>query len=419
MAKKKNQNTNAAKALKQPQFDMNILILCLCVLSVLFIIWTFTGDWFWKSQPYNSYILQAKSWLEGRLDLGQNYSHLEIAQYNGKYYVSFPPFPSYLMLPFVALGWDTCDGFITLAASLAGAVYAFLILDHFNIKGNRAIFFALFVTVASNWLLTAEVAWVWFIAQNLAFALSMGAVYYALKGKAGLSLIFWACAVGCRPFQTLYIPVLLYIIYKKHMEQNPNDKIIDIIKKRWKCLIAPFIIALSYMILNYARFGSITEFGHNYLPEFLEAKDGQFSLSYLLENVPRLFKLPGINKDGTLDYPLFNGMCLFFISPIFVSYVVNLIKCFVKKQVADKKLLITAFAVIVLELLCIAAHKTMGGSHFGNRYTNDVLPLAFLSLAAMLPKEKGKYEALNYPLFFIGICLNMVGVTGYFSGFFS
>ena len=48
---------------------------------------------------------------------------------------------------------------IAFVTSLAGAVYAYKILRHFDIDSKRAIFFSLFLTVASNWLLTAQVAW--------------------------------------------------------------------------------------------------------------------------------------------------------------------------------------------------------------------------------------------------------------------
>ena len=185
-------NKNSSTSLNAKTFDFNIILLCLCVTAVLFVIWTFTGQWPWKGQPYNSYILQVQSWLEGRLDLGQNYPHLELAIFDGKYFVSFPPFPSYVMLPFVLIGWDACDSMIAFAASLAGAVYAYKILRHFNIESNKSIFFTLFLTVGSNWLMTSQNAWVWFIAQNMAFTLSLMAIYYALKNKAGLSLSFWS-----------------------------------------------------------------------------------------------------------------------------------------------------------------------------------------------------------------------------------
>lgn len=55
---------STVKPLKTKNTDyINILVLCLCVTAVFFVAWTFTGQWPWKSQPYNSYILQAQSWL--------------------------------------------------------------------------------------------------------------------------------------------------------------------------------------------------------------------------------------------------------------------------------------------------------------------------------------------------------------------
>ena len=411
---------STVKPLKTKNTDyINILVLCLCVTAVFFVAWTFTGQWPWKSQAYNSYILQAQSWLEGRLDLGRDYPYLELAIFNNKYYVSFPPFPSYVMLPFLLIGWNSCDSMIAFAVSLLGAVYAFNILKHFDIESKTAIFFTLLLTVGSNWLMTAQNAWVWFIAQNMAFTLSLMAIYYALKNKIGLSLAFWACAVGCRPFQILYLPALLYLIYNAHKAVNPEDKIIDIIKKRYLALVPMAVIALSYMILNSARFGNITEFGHNYLPEFTNSELGQFNLSYIKENIGSVFRLPSVNSSGIWEYPQFNGMCIFLISPIVISYIVYTVKAFALKQETDKKLIFIIIVIVILEILCITSHKTMGGSHFGNRYMNDILPAILLGTALLKPSSENKYFNFNYILFLIGITLNIVGTVGYFCNFFS
>lgn len=378
----------------------SILTLCLTVLAVFFIIWTFTGKWFWLSQSYNSYILQAQAWKDGRLSLLENYSHLEIATYEGKYFVSFPPFPSYIMFPFVLMGFNNCDGFIALISALAGVSYAFLICRHFDIKTERAMLLSLLLTIGSNWLFTAQASWVWFIAQNLAFTLSLMAIYYALKKKCGLCLALWACAVGCRPFQVLYLPIILYLIYDSEIS------IIDNIKLQWKSAIPMLIIAVSYMALNYARFENPLEFGHNYLPEFIEAENGQFSFAYISENIKTLFRLPEISFTDKWVYQEFNGTNIFIISPIFLSFIIYTAYAFIKSK-ENRLILLLTLSVILLQLICITAHKTMGGWQFGNRYTNDILPLVFLSICYSLPDNK--FDKFDFILLVFGTTVNVIG----------
>ena len=82
---------------------------------------------------YNSYSLQADAWLKGRLDLGQDYEWLELAIRDGKYYVSFPPFPSLVMLPLVLIfGTNTPDTCVAL-------LFALLALYHACAIGGRLL----------------------------------------------------------------------------------------------------------------------------------------------------------------------------------------------------------------------------------------------------------------------------------------
>jgi len=57
--------------------------------------------------PYNHYALLADAWLHGRQDLAHGppaYAmNNDFAEFNGKTYISFPPFPAVLMLPLVKL----------------------------------------------------------------------------------------------------------------------------------------------------------------------------------------------------------------------------------------------------------------------------------------------------------------------------
>ena len=404
---------------------INIAMLCLAALAVLFVMWTFTGKWPWVSQPYNSYMLQAQSWLSGRLDLGKNYKHLELAIFPSppdldaetfpdycKFFVSFPPFPSYLMVPFALVRWYTADGMIAVVSALFALVYAYKLMRRFEVSASRAILFSFLLTIGSNWVFISQSAWVWFIAQNLAFTLSLMAIYYAVCGKPGLSLAFWACAVGCRPLDAVYFPVLLYFIYTScgDPDARVGDNIKRLVREKWMCVIPVVIIGGSYMLLNMMRFGNPFEFGHNYLPEFASVDTGQFNMVYVKENLPHLWWLPKVSFTGAWEYQKFNGFSMFMVSPLFISYIVYTVYALIKRRIKPA-LAVLIFAVIVLELVLITAHKTMGGWQFGNRYTNDVLPLAFLGLAASLPKEKTDWESFNYILLFWGAALNIIGST--------
>lgn len=393
----------------QRNMATDILCVLLCMLCVYTVIWSFTGMWPWTPNEYNSYVLQADAWRHGHLDLGQNYSHLELAQYGGKYFVSFPPFPSYVLFPFVCLfGTAVKDNLIAVLVSLVGAMYLLRLLRKLGQSGHSCLFWTLFVTVASNLLYLSVNGWVWFFAQSMSFTLSVMAIYYAVSKKGGLSLSLWACSVGCRPLQIVFLPVLLYVLWNNLRQGGLSFR--QMLKLHWKWLVGPALIAVSYMLLNYFRFGSILEFGHNYLPEFQEAANGQFSLSYVMENMKTLFRFPSTGKDGALNFPRFNGMAFFLVSPFFLSFPIYLIRSFLKKNPFDRLLVFGIPLLIALQFFFLTMHKTMGGHHFGNRYTVDCLPYLFFALALLLPKHD-TFRKFQYPLFFFGLCLNIVGTV--------
>lgn len=379
------------------------LTLTVCIAAVIFLVGAFTGQWPWISSPYNSYVLQAESWMKGRLDLGRDYSWLEIARYKDKYYISFPPFPSYIMLPFTAVfGASFSGGIIAAVSFILAGVYCFKLIRRYSPDSEYAVFYALLATVCSNYLFIAINDWVWFIAQNLCFTLSVAAIYYASCGKGAYSFMLWACAVGCRPFSVLYFPLLVLLCYENTKLKKGNFALRLII---WG--IVPFIIGLSYMILNVLRFGNPFEFGHNYLPEFSEAPKGQFSVSYFFTNLYSLIRLPALGKKG-FDFPEFNGMNMLVASPVFIVGIISFIRCIIKGD----KAAIAAVLGLCAELFFILCHKTMGGSHYGNRYTVDVIPFAFYAVAAARVK---KPNTLYIALAVIGFGLNFGWIIRYFS----
>ena len=394
---------------------LSFLMIALGILAAYWVVWAFTGMWPWTKNHYNSYTLQACRWLSGHLDLGQNYSHLEIAQFGGKFFCSFPLFPSYVMLPFAMLfGQNTPDGWIAVAISLLGAYYVFRLMKHYEKSDASAIFWTLFVTVGTNLIFVTVNGWVWFIAQNLCFTLSVMAIYYALHQKGGWSLSFWAMSVGCRPLNALYAPLLLIILYQGLRKKHPDFNLAKIIATYWKWAIAPVVIAVSYMLLNYFRFGNIMEFGHNYLPEFVEAEKGQFHLDYIKQNFPLLWKIPAKNANGTVAFPKFNGMAFYLVIPIFLSYAIYTLASFIKKQQKNILVRILIPVTILVHLLCLTAHKTMGGFQWGNRYVLDTLAYALLGILLVTEKED-KLEKFQIPIAIFGFALNLVGTIAVYN----
>ena len=360
----------------------------LCVIfsciAVWFAVWAFSGQFPWAANPYNSYVLQAKAWLSGHTDLGRNYDYLELAIYKGKYFVSFPPIPSVLVLPFVLA--HIPDGFAELLISLLSAVYVLKLCRKCN--AQNPIFWTLFLLLGTNVLTVSVSPWVWFIAQNAAFLFTVMSIYYAAEKRSVPSLLCWALAIGCRPFQIVYLPLLLYIMEIKSVNQLLHS------------LILPAIIAAAYMLYNYIRFDSVFEFGHNYLPEFTEAEHGQFHISYMAENLKSLIRLPHFASDGRLVFPQFNGMSVFLCFPIIFSCIF--------RTPSDKKAALLGIITAAVQLALITSHRTMGGFHFGNRYCIDVMPCIFYML---LSAKNTRPSYIEYPLFLFGLAINAVGIT--------
>lgn len=394
------------------KMDSAYVVVPLTVLVVMWVIAAFTGQWPWNDNGYNSYTLQACSWLEGRLDLGQDYPWLELAIYEGKYFVSFPPFPSYVMLPFALIfGVNTPDHWIALAVTILGAVYAVKLYRAVAKTSRHLEFFVLFLYLSSGLLFVSMNGYVWFIAQSMSFTLSLMALTYAVKGKGGLSLTFWACAVGCRPMIVVYFPLLAYILWKKWKEENPEGTFLQMLKKKWTWCIATGILALSYMILNFLRFGNIAEFGHNYLPEFTRTTTGQFNLSYLLPNLKCLIRLPGTGSEGkALTFFTADGMAFWLITPMFITMFMAWIYGWVKKRNKYQTLLILIPVLVLIHVFIICCHKTLGGWHFGNRYLLDTLPYLFFGFLLWRPKSD-TFVRWNIPLFFLGLAVNLIGTV--------
>jgi len=392
------------------------IVLFLAVFFVYGIVFANTNFYMSQHNWFNSYSLQAYRWLQGHLDLGYNFQHLEIALFDGRYWISFPPLPSIIMLPFVAILRSpyTPDHFIAMGVFLLVVVYAYKIASSKIENRTYAIFFTLFLCLGTNYLQVAMRGIVWHLAQNLGFMFTLMAIYYGITKKkwhSFLSLFFLCCAMGCRPINGIYMPLIICLICKRE-----GLGLMPFIKKLLLYSIPAIVLGGFFLWLNYARFGNIFEFGHNFLPASQHAEFGQFSIRYARDHLRiMLFRIPTQVPIFSTRDGIFQPIAIWIVSPLVIIYGIFLAYTVRRKIKYDDffemvHLILIPF-LITLHLLILASHKDVGGPQFGYRYSLDVLPVMFFGLVAILSKIRMGKNVLHYslPLFIIGFVVNILG----------
>lgn len=356
------------------------------------------------TSSYNSYTLQAMAWRDGKLSLGRDYPHLELAIYQDDWYVSFPPVPSLvqwaLTFPY---GMNTPDGFVVKLYPLLACLAICLALKKAGLPPLKSAIWALLLIYGSCiWHITLD-GGVWYLAQTLGLALSVGAVAAIYFGHPIWSCAMYALSVGCRPFNVLLGPVLLAIYWMRCKKEGQSFKMG--FKKLLPGLCVGLSIAAAYAIYNYMRFGNPLEFGHTYLPEFQRSQTGQFNIQHVFTNAKRFFlSLPFFTSGQGLEAEKF-GFSMFLANPAFILLFAWLIEDGIKKRLTAAQGM--AVGCFILQLFCLLLHRTFGGYQFGARYTLDLLPYCFAyRLCAKQQRGVRWYEAI---LLALGTGLNLYG----------
>lgn len=315
----------------------------------------FSGQRFLRQSAAPHFVYQAKAWLDGKQSIDQDVLEAEypedwacVRTPNGvptrctpprlasdTWYSSFPAFPSAVMLPFVAIhGYQLNDtSFGVIIAALAVALfYSTLRLFREHEGTGRTILedagLALVLGFGTLFFYAAIRGEVWFSAEVMGVGLT--ALY--LRNAVGarrpmLAGLFYSMAVLTRTplFFTGVFFVLEAIAPDKgrRMEQlkaffNDPRKKLEPFKN---FIIGAAPLALTAMVMNWSRFGSITEFGHRFFYVNRVNQDidtfGLFSPHYLFRNLDAAFlKLPFFSASPLkLAYDPW-GMSLFLTLPL-------------------------------------------------------------------------------------------------------
>ena len=318
------------------------------------------------------FVYQADAFIHGQLALAVKPPNLNDWVFeNGRWYVSFPPFPAVLMVPLVALfGLALNDvAFTIVFAALNVALFYRLerTVDPECPAWDHALYALTFGfgTLAWSCGIRGEV---WFTAETIGVTLTLLFLLAAHEAKhpvaAGLAV---ACAAITRT--PLAFSAVFFVLEVWRRE--------DRARRLWQFAAAIVVVGLPMAAMNYARFGSFTEFGHSHLyanrvNEQIQ-QFGLFHYAFLERNLHSAFtRLPQISFrplrigfDG-------EGMSLFVTTPLFFYLLWPR-----DKPRLHRPLWIAAAVVAVPGFF----YQNSGWFQFGFRFSLDYTPYLILLLA--------------------------------------
>ena len=310
------------------------------------------------------------------------------------HFVSFPPGPAVLMLPFVAIWhYHFHDVLFTLLFAAGAALFLFAMLGLLRREGysalrerDRYVLTALFV-FGTVFHFSAIRGQVWFSALIFGVFFHMGYLYFALGLRrpflAGLFLAF-----GFATRVTLLFPAL-FMGLQVLLVRRPWDRAgigWRLRKVAWFAL--PTLAAgVGLMLYNYARFESVFEFGHRFLLDGTRdsiVDHGLFSPWFLPGNLAAAFtNVPQITATWPYIRISGHGISLFATTPVFF-YLLWPRRGDEAGEALDRyrwpmrRILWLTVAVTALPGLL---YQNTGWFQFGYRFGLDYLPLLFVLLA--------------------------------------
>lgn len=363
--------------------------------------------------PYNHFALLAEAWLHGRLDLGGSppaYTGMnDFAVHDGKYYVSFPPFPAVLLLPVVKLAGSAAkvhDGAFFLGMAGLGPAMLFLALERLTSAGrnrrglaDNAVLAALFALGTVFWS-TAVQGSVWFAAHVVAVPLA--ALYLVASVDAAHPILAGlALGLGFATRTPLAFAFPFFVVEAVRWARRTDPPAgasfaprvagvpLVALASRLSLFALPATLVLCALAWhNRVRFGDAFEFGHRMLAIAWKPRIdrwGLFSYHYLARNLSVVLAgLPFARTAGAPFQINVHGLALWLTTPIYAWTVWPR-----RASATFWALAATAAAVALPSLL----YQNTGWIQFGYRFSNDFAPFLFAMIAVSGRRFGGAFFA--------------------------
>jgi hypothetical protein len=332
-----------------------------------------------------------------------------------KYYVSFPPFPAVLFLPFVAIwGLAFNDVIFTILIAALGPTLLFLVLRRLAARGdtNRSVDDDLWLTAmfafGTVYFYASVLGQVWYTAHIVATVLCGLFVLASLDAAhpiwAGLCL---GALVLTRPQMGFWG---IFFLYEMWRARKP------LVRTLVEVGVPVAALGLVGAWFNWARFHSVSEFGHFYLnvrwTDRIQ-RYGLFNYAFLSRNLAAAFTLtPKLLPRAPYIQIPWHGLSMLITSPalLYLLWPVN-------KQPIHRALWLTVLPIALLSFL----YQNDGWVQFGFRFSIDYLFALMMLLAVGNRRLTPTFKAL----ILVGIGVNLFGALTfgrawnlYFDGFF-
>ncbi len=245
--------------------------------------------------------------------------------YNGKYYSYYGIAPLLLFLPYhLITGWYFPS---TWAVWLFGGIGILFLTklylafaDRFlkKIRSSIVILGLFIIQLSSGIWFCFPTPQFYEIAQSSGFACVAAGAYFLLTSnmigegrvinyRAALSSVFLALAVLCRPTLAVYCAAALIFIAAgavKKLRLADGKSAVKVLTPYLLCALLPFVVIGGVqMLYNYARFGSVFDFGIDYSLTINDFTTAEFHMPFaLIGAFNYIFALPSF----TPDFPFFN-----------------------------------------------------------------------------------------------------------------
>lgn len=313
-----------------------------------------------------------------------------------RYYISFPPFPAIVMMPFVALwGYFTNDVVITILIAAINAVIMLLMLQQLVRRGystrttrEHVWFVALFAfgTVTYFSSIRGEV---WFTALVIGLSLNTAYLMAALDARHPfLAGLFLALGFATRTpilFAGMFFATQLFI-----PASGEHYPWMTRLKKVVLFALPCVAVGVALMIYNEARFERFGEFGHSYLAEGSRdsiRRHGLFSFWFLNRNLSAMLtNMPVFTATAPFVHITRHGLGLLVTTPVFFLLF--------RPIPGNRRLIVALLATILATVIPALLYQNTGWAQFGYRFSLDWTPFMFALLAVDARPITKKYIVL-------------------------